>query len=959
MTPEQLRRIETIFHSARDLEPASRKTFLDEACLADERLRQEIEALLNSSEQGDGFVARANPKWHQALREIAAEMPAPEEASFGAGGTLSHYQLLEPLGRGGMGEVYLAADLRSGRKAALKLLPSRFTGDPERFSRFQQEARAVIALNHPNILTIYEIGEENSTHYIVSELIEGETLRERLLRQRVELDQAIDVALQVASALAAAHEAGIVHRDIKPENIMLRRDGYVKVLDFGIAKLAEQELPRNMATKEALLLAATNLGSILGTARYMAPEQARGDAVDKRADIWSLGVVLYEMVTWCTPFYGETPEDVIAAIVTEEPAPVTDHKPEVPAELAQIIATALRKDRAERYGSVNEMMEALKSFRRRLDVAAELATQPPWRRWIRSPGFALAALLVAALAVSLSVFWPRTRPAAAESIASIAVLPFENLSEDKANAYFADGIQDEILTRLAKIDDLKVISRTSTQRYKSSPENLPEIAKRLGIAHVLEGSVQKAGEQVRVTVQLIQAATDTHVWAETYERKLTDIFAVESDIAENIAKALRTKLTPGEQQAVAAKPTDNAEAYDAYLRGLALGLDLNFSPETRQKEAEFHSRAVQLDPKFAVAWAALSAVQTLIYAEFDPTPERLAEAKRFLDTAFKLQPDLGDAHYALGLYRYRGLRDYDGALSALQAAIDRGSNKALCLEFSAYVKRRQGRWEDALALHPQSEKLDPLNIIIFSEWAHTNRALRRLAEARALLDRALEITPNNPLLLTQKAETFQAEGDFESAERVLAHLPFDAQQRQLIEARCMQWACTRRFGEIVRVLEGVLATSESVPKHLIAVYRQWLGFARIGLGDRERAAVDLQQAREHLEALRERSDNGEGFLNELLVVDALLGDKTRVDLNAAKLGSKITGDAYEGPVFEQFIAAARAQLREPDEAIEILQRLIEKPGGVAVTRALLRADPIWDPLRNDQRFQRLISGPEP
>jgi TolB-like protein/Tfp pilus assembly protein PilF len=359
---------------------------------------------------------------------------------------------------------------------------------------------------------------------------------------------------------------------------------------------------------------------------------------------------------------------------------------------------------------------------------------------------------------------PRTEPTQQVTSKSIAVLPFENRSEDKANAYFADGIQDEILTRLAKIDDLKVISRTSTQRYKSSPENLPEIAKQLGVGHVLEGSVQRFGEQVRVNVQLINAQTDAHLWAEVYDRKVADIFAVQSEIAETIAKALQLKLSSREKQAVAAKPTENPDAYDAYLRGLAIWHSLDLSPKTLQEMGHFYARAVQLDANFAVAWANLSLVHTLSFAEFDPTAERLAEAKRALDTAFRLQPGLGEAHFALGLYRYRGLRDYEGALKAFDDAIDHGVNKALSLEFSSYVKRRQGKWDESLALNDQSQKLDPRNAIIYSERALTLDAMRRYAEARTMIDRALEITPSSPVLLAQKARTFQAEGNFEAAE---------------------------------------------------------------------------------------------------------------------------------------------------------------------------------------------------
>src|SRR5436190_1629405 len=458
------------------------------------------------------------------------------------------------------------------RKAALKLLPARFTGDAQRLKRFQQEARAVVGLNHPNILTVYEIGEDHSIHYIASELIEGETLRQRLDRGRMQLSEAVEIAIQVASALAAAHQAGIVHRDVKPENIMLRPDGYVKVLDFGIAKLAEQEVPVTIPRDEALLLVETNLGSVLGTVRYMSPEQACGAPVDKSTDIWSLGVVLYEMVTGQAPFTGDTPGEVMSAILEKEPPPLTRYIRHTPAELQQIISKTLRKDRGQRYRSAHELLQALKDLRRKLEAELERAAAPLWLRWARSPAALVLGLTIGALALALPFYWQRRLTTSPPPEKSIAVLPFENLSRDPDNAYFADGIQEEILTRLASIADLKVISRTSTHRYQSKPRNLREIAKQLGVANILEGSVQKVADHVRVNVQLVNAQTDSHLWADSYDRKLTDIFGVESEIAKGIAESLQAKLTGHEEQAIAAKPTDNVEAYNAYLRGLAYSL---------------------------------------------------------------------------------------------------------------------------------------------------------------------------------------------------------------------------------------------------------------------------------------------------------------------------------------------------------------------------------------------------
>ena len=378
MTPARFQTIEEIFLAALDQEPDQVSSFLDRACEGDSVLRREVEALLTSDQRAGRFIETSSVG-------LATKIIENRQVDLLVGRTIGHYKISKLIGTGGMGEVYLATDIIAGRKAALKLLPSRFTGDAERLKRFQQEAHAVVGLNHPNILTVYEIGEDHSTHYIASELIEGETLRERLMRGPMQLSEAVDIAIQVASALAGAHNAGIVHRDIKPENIMLRPDGYVKVLDFGIAKLAEQELPATMPRDEALLLVETNLGSILGTVRYMSPEQACGGQVDKSTDIWSLGVVLYEMVTGHAPFTGDTPGEVMSAILEKEPPPLTRYIAHAPAELQQIINKTLRKDRGERYHSAHELLQALKDLRRKLEAELERAAAPLWLRWARSP----------------------------------------------------------------------------------------------------------------------------------------------------------------------------------------------------------------------------------------------------------------------------------------------------------------------------------------------------------------------------------------------------------------------------------------------------------------------------------------------------------------------------------------------------------------------------------------------
>ena len=493
MTPARLQTVEEIFHAALDQESDRVGAFLDAACEGDEVLRRKVEALLASHQRAGSFI-------ETTVAGITTRIIENEQADLLVGRTIGHYKISKRIGTGGMGEVYLATDITAGRKAALKLLPTRFTSDAERLKRFQQEARALVGLNHPNILTVYEIGEDHSTHYIASELIEGETLRQRLMRGRMEFSEAVDVAIQVASALAAAHETGIVHRDIKPENIMLRPDGYVKVLDFGIAKLAESAFAECYSADGAgsMTLAETNLGSILGTVRYMSPEQARGAPVDKRTDIWSLGVVLYEMVTGHAPFTGDTPGEVMTSILEKEPPPLTSYVAHTPAELQQIISKTLRKDREERYQSAHELLEALQSLRRSMEfkTALERSTKAPsWLRWARSPIASVLLLLVAALALALPFYWHRNLTPISIPEKSIAVLPFENFSDNKENAYFAAGIQDDVLTSLAKIHELKVISRASVMAYqKPGGRNLREISQALGVANVLEGSVRRDGQ---------------------------------------------------------------------------------------------------------------------------------------------------------------------------------------------------------------------------------------------------------------------------------------------------------------------------------------------------------------------------------------------------------------------------------------------------------------------------------
>jgi eukaryotic-like serine/threonine-protein kinase len=958
MTPARFQTIEEIFHAALEQNSDNIARFIETACEGDAVLRREVEALLASDQRAGPFIERSTVG-------LATKIIEDRQAKLLVGQTIAHYKISGSIGTGGMGEVYLATDIVAGRKAALKLLPMRFTGDAERLKRFQQEAHAVVGLNHPNILTVYEIGQDRSIHYIASELIEGETLLQRLTRGRMQLSEAVDVAIQVASALAAAHHAGVIHRDIKPENIMLRPDGYVKVLDFGIAKLAESAFADATAdVAESMTLAETNLGSILGTTRYMSPEQASGAPVDKRTDIWSLGVVLYEMLTAQAPFTGETPGEVMTSILEKEP-PLARYIAHVPAELQQIISKTLRKDREERYRSAHDLVQALKDLRRKLEAELERTAALLWLRWARSRAALVLVLTIAALALALPFYRHRDVATSLPPEKGIAVLPFENRSEDKANAYFTDGIQDEILTRLSKIADLKVISRTSTQHYKSSPKNLPEIAKQLGVAHILEGSVQKRGDAVRVNVQLIKAANGSHLWADTFDRKLTDIFSVESEVAKAIANQLRAKLTGQEEQVIAAKPTENPEAYDAYLRGLAYTLKSANTPANALGAQKYLKEAVRLDPKFALAWALLSYVDARGYitTNLQRTLALCEEARQAAETALTLQPDLGEAILAKGSYHYACLKDYDTAVRYFEQARQFLPNSSRVPESLAVVGRRRGEWDQSESYFNEAERLDPRNVSLLTQHALSYVGLRRFPEALRKFDQVLNIIPDDVDTLAAKAAIAQAEGDLPHATALLAPLHPNPDDSFALETQVYQAILERRPAPMITRLQEVLAKPDPALGYTNGELRFWLGWAQDVDGDHAAAQETWRQARSELEPFfKEQADNYL-LIGDLALANMGLGNKAA----ALALSEQaitvlpLEKDVVDGPGPIEILARVAARMGEPDRAIAALQKLLSMPyegalnPRVPLTPALLRLDPMFDPLRNDPRFQELVA----
>src|SRR5438552_58759 len=753
MTPARLQTIEEIFHAALDQEPDQISAFLDTACEGDAPLRSKVEALLASRQRADSFI-------ETSAVGLAAKIIQNGQADLLVDRTIGHYKISERIGTGGMGEVYLTTDVTAGRKAALKLLPLRFTGDAERLKQFQQEAHALVALNHPNILTVYEIGEDHSTHYIASELIEGETLRQRLARGRIELSEVVDVAIQVASALAAAHEAGIVHRDINPGNIMLRPDGYVKVLDFGIAKLAEQEAPAAMPKDEALLLVETNLGSILGTVPYMSPEQARGAQVDKGTDIWSLGVVLYEMVTGHTPFIGDTPREVMTSVLEKEPPPLTSYSKQSRAELQQIISKALRKGRTGRYPSASEMLQALKNLRHNLELKDELersTTAPLWLRWTRSPAALVLVLLVAALALAVPFYRHRNLTTSSPPEKSIAVLPFADLSEAKDQEYFCDGISEEILDGLARVDGLRVVGRTSSFSFKGKNANVSEVGKQLNVASVLEGTLRREGNRVRITAELVNTRNGFHLWSETYERELKGVFAVQDEITRSIVEALKVKLAvslPVHEQR-------NTEAYELYLQGLFFSN--KGSEEDLRRALTFFQHAVEKDPTFARAWAGISKVWYFLADVYVKPLDAYPTSKEAALKAIALDEKDAEAHCYLS--EAKRVLDWDlaGADAELQHALQLDPNSAPAHFFSALLPLFRGELKEGLQLVLEAEKLDPVSPITSYVATAAYLANDQIDDAISEGQRTLQLDPNYFYLDSDLAAAYREKGNFPEA----------------------------------------------------------------------------------------------------------------------------------------------------------------------------------------------------
>jgi len=684
MNPQRWRQIEELYHSALEREPAERSGYLGEACGEDGELRREVESLLAQS----GSV--------EALVDGAAWAAAGEWASrrtfLKPGETLGPYRIEGLLGAGGMGEVYSAVDTRLHRKVAIKVCQERFSG------RFEREARAISALNHPNICTLYDIGP----NYLVTELVEGETLRDHT-QGAPSVGRWLEIARQVLEALAAAHRAGIIHRDLKPQNIMVRFDGYVKVLDFGLAK----RMPTaSEASAGAGVFSDTSVpGEMLGTCSYMAPEQILGKSIDPRSDLFSLGTILYEMLSGQNPWRRSSTVDTLHAILHDEPPPPEARVSGV-AELAPIVGKLLRKDPAERYPSAEAVLEALPRRPGEAAVPRTPGWPPRLRRRLLSGG------LLASVALCLAVWgagkW-RGRPPSPlpKPIQSLAVLPFENLSHDSGQEYFAEGMTDELITALAKVHAIRVVSRTSVMQYKATRKPLPEIARELGVDAVLEGTVVRAQNRVRITAQLIRGAPEEHVWAEQYEGDLEQVLALQNSVAHDVARSIQVKLTPQERTLLAARRTVEPAAYEAYLKGRYLWGSI--AEEDLKRSREYLEEAIAKDPGYALAWAGLAD----IYNKLDswgilPAREVAPRARAAAEKALELDNTLAGPLVALADVKCHYEWDWAGAERLCTRAIESNPAYGDAHHVYATLLATVGRTREAVAEARKAHEAEPL-----------------------------------------------------------------------------------------------------------------------------------------------------------------------------------------------------------------------------------------------------------
>jgi TolB-like protein/predicted Ser/Thr protein kinase len=871
-------------------------------------------------------------------------------------GELGDYELLEEIGRGGQGVVFRARQKSLNRIVALKVISLGQWASKAHLKRFRLEAEAAARLEHPGIVPIHEVGERDGSCYFSMKFVEGGQLDEVATREPMPIRQAAELIAKVARTVHYAHEHGILHRDIKPGNILLDQKGEPHLTDFGLARLVESES------------SVTQTLDVLGTPSYMAPEQAIGNnaAISSVTDVYGLGAVLYQLLTGQPPFAGGATYETIKLLLDTEPKQPRVLNPKVDRDLSTVCLKCLEKDPKRRYSSALALAEDLERWSRHEPVEARrtgvFARGTKWVR--RNPTSALLAASL--LAVTMATGWIvwKSELIRQPLTTGIAVLPFENLSDEKEHVAFADGVQDDLLTKLAKIADLKVISRTSVMEYRGK-RNIRQIGNELRVSHVLEGSVRRAGTHLRLNAQLIDTRTDTHIWAEQYDRDLNDLFSVQSEIAQKVAERLNAKVTSAERLRIEEKPTTDLVAFDLYSRAKLINPS-RAGATALEETIDVLNQAVARDPSFFDAYCRLAWFHDLLYFYgFDHTPARLASAGAALQAAFRIRPNAAEAHLARAYHLYNGYRNYGGALAELEAAARNLPNNAAVFELRGYIQRRQGLWEESTRNLERTFELDPRDVRMLYQIGDSYAFLRRYGEQKSTFDRILAVEPNS---LQAKAERAFVEVDWKADTRPLHQLLDEIRATNPVatpkiadsDARLV---CALTERDVAAAKEALTSSNDILlgddAFHFTRPFVEGV-IARMA-NDEQKAQSAFTAARVAQEkAVEAQPDYGPSWCM-LGLIDAALGRKEqalREGQRAVEL-LPVEKDAVIGMVMIKYLAIIAAWVGERDLACEQLATAVRPPGGCRLSYGELELMPFWDPLRGDPRFEEIVASLAP
>jgi serine/threonine protein kinase/Flp pilus assembly protein TadD len=933
--------------------------------------------------------------------DVGDEAPFAEDENHGTKGTVElkpsadelrfgHYQVLQredgqafELGRGAMGITYKAFDVDLQRPVTLKVINARYLNDESARTRFVREARAAAAVRHSNVATVFHLGKKGENYFYAMEFVPGETL-EQILRRVGPLDlrTSLGITSQVAAGLSAINKQQLVHRDIKPSNIMVHLEGRkiesVKIIDLGLAK------PVNEPSA-----AGSIPGSFAGTPQYASPEQFSGLGTDIRSDLYSLGVTLWEMLSGEVPFRGSSSE--LFYQHQHAPLPVA-RLTLLPQPIVALLEVLLEKDPAKRFQTPDELVAAIAGVKTAvssgsrltkeklrttlhgdiepLDAPCSVVKPSVWKR--RLVLLATGVLVIAGLAAAL--FYYKQQEGSSRSPAdktaqpekSIAVLPFESISANADDAYFADGMQDEILNHLAKIAQLKVISRTSVMQYRAGAKrDLRQIANALGVATVLEGVVRRNANRVRISTELIDARNDNTIWADSYDRDLTDIFAIQSEIAEAIARRLTATLTPTEQQMIERKPTENLAAYDLYLRAqeLIANTDLNaFNFEKPLLDSiDLLNQAIHLDPNFVLAYCSAVRAHDLLYVSFDPSQARRALADAAIATALRLQPDLADVHLTYAYHLYFCYRDYERASVRLAMAKPGLPNSTDAMELPAFIDRRQGRFEKAIQGFTAAVQLDPRNANPILDLAYTLYAVRRFRDAAVAYDKLIALVPGEPAYKIEKESmvTFMETGDEDGLRKAISQTPTSgAPDRGALSLNLSlalydrDWARAKQLVEQLQNAGGEDNADFSYAPVPVPAGCYSILLARL---QNEELKPEFEESRGLLSKKSQAAPNNALLLSALAVVDALLKRNEEAVAEGQKAVEilPVSKDALDGPTVLINLAVVYAWTGQTDRAFNVLATAAKTPHGIYYGQ--LKKSPLWDPLRKDPRFDELLA----